>query len=479
LTAINKQATSNNNKQQVYKSGKQASIMAAFPCCALTRPCAIVVLLLLPLTCPAWTLNAHRCRRQAARSSLARTFAKESVASGRGKTHFQSSLAMSHSLDSSRENHQETVQRAETDGNENTIDNSSLDSPASLRSLTFTRIPRHYQPHLLTDFLLELGATSAYITDSNAATAMETPIFGEPGVATGQWEYSDVTAQVTASMDIDWLVETVSSTLDEWKDLYHTPTESVPNKDWVLHVQKGWKPIRVGPVCLVFPWHTREEIGNDCEYEIELEGGVAFGTGEHPTTQLCLEWLVERVKNDSDIERVLDYGSGSGVLGMAACKVSDKVQAVGVDLDLDACQIANRNAQVNKVTMVNYLPPITLFDGDNQDDASNSLLLRAYHNSLQSAKINNSKTVTVMPDNLQGPIYDIVVANILADPLITLAPVLYQYSRPGGSFGLSGILSHQGSIVVQAYTDAGFVNVKVAQERSGWLLVTGNKPENE
>ena len=120
----------------------------------------------------------------------------------------------------------------------------------------------------------------------------------------------------------------------------------VPDLDWVKVVQSSWKPCVIGGFILRFPWHTEEDVKESVEKfgagavsdfeQLLLEGGIAFGTGEHPTTQLCLEWITQVLKEDESVEMFLDYGAGSGVLGMAACKLNDRVEAVGVEIDLDA-----------------------------------------------------------------------------------------------------------------------------------------------
>ena len=264
----------------------------------------------------------------------------------------------------------------------------------------------------------------------------------------------------------------------------------VPDKDWVVHVQQSWPPILVGHFLLRFPWHddndvqqvlpkTTNNIKRNKAIELQLQGGIAFGTGEHPTTQLCLEWLHDGVqdllqaKNDNSIIKVLDYGAGSGVLGIGACAMDRKrVQAVGIDIDVDACDIANANAAQNCVDMRNYLPPLV----ETSDPESKSLLLKAHNYAKKRLdERGQSNEKLILPLARQGAIYDVCVANILAGPLVTLAPVVWDSVQPGGKFGLSGILSHQGDMVVDAYRDAGFDHVKVARELNGWVLVTGEK----
>ena len=336
-----------------------------------------------------------------------------------------------------------------------------------------------------------------------------------------------MTAHFPASIDLPNVLETVRAVFPEHE--IPSSVEYVPDQDWVIHVQSTWKPIVVGGgssndedkknkqhqrFVLTFPWHTADDVEeaiqrvneennnnspdttNDLHQqytELKLQGGVAFGTGEHPTTQLCLEWLTKVVPNvlttqaavsndneDDSTVWLMDYGAGSGILGMAACKLaqnqqkSSRLQAIGVDIDVDACRIANDNAHQNTVNMRNYLPPLS----SAADDVSKALLLKARQHALAQLEKDPSSTenaLLFMPDELEGKQYDICVANILAGPLIALAPTLASLVVPGGYLGLSGILAPLGEDVVQAYQAAGFQNVQVEKEQGGWVLVTGVK----
>ena len=227
---------------------------------------------------------------------------------------------------------------------------------------------------------------------------------------------------------------------------------------------------------LRFPWHTEEVVSEALEAAgvkseeavgLKLQGGIAFGTGEHPTTQLCLDWIARTVSSDPGHSeaplRVMDYGAGSGVLGMAACKLDDRVTAIGVDIDVDAVHIANANAEDNDVNMINYLSNLV----QTKDDESRSVLLKAY-----SSK--QGDVAEVLPEKDIGPIYDVLVANILAAPLVMLAPILAGLLKEGGKIGLSGIMSSQSEMILEAYGPY-FDDVAVEQELGGWVLVTGSR----
>jgi ribosomal protein L11 methyltransferase len=208
-------------------------------------------------------------------------------------------------------------------------------------------------------------------------------------------------------------------------------------------------------------------INVDDAVHIQLQGGIAFGTGEHPTTQLCLNWISKIIEKDSSqddrVQLVMDYGAGSGVLGMAACKLDDTINAVGVDVDVDAVHIGNQNAEMNNVNMTNYLSDLV----QTKDDESRSLLLKAY-----SSKVGD--VAEILPDDMNGPIYDACVANILAGPLVSLAPILAGLLKPGGKLGLSGIMESQSDMILEAYQP--FFDDVIVEETEGiWVLVTGTK----
>lgn len=351
---------------------------------------------------------------------------------------------------------------------------------ASLRSMTFSGIPKDQEPQLLCNFLMELGACSTSCTDSDYGTDGEKPIFHEFDFSTMTitsltgyvWDHCDVSAHFPASTDFQWIMELVE---DAFPNLPKYEVAQVENKDWVLHVQQAWKPIVLSPFVLSFPWHTEDMIqealaGLDSSafVQLKLQGGIAFGTGEHPTTQLCLDWIAKVLSSkETTIQRVMDYGAGSGVLGMAACKLDPSVTAVGVDIDVDAVHIANANVQENNVAMINYLSNLL----QTTDDESRSVLLKAYSRKQGDA-------VQVLPEEWNGPIYDACVANILASPLVTLAPVLAGLVRPGGKLGLSGIMSSQSDMILEAYTPY-FDNVQVERQLGIWILVTGTRKQTE
>lgn len=371
--------------------------------------------------------------------------------------------------------------------------------PWRLKSITFKN-QNIETAGLLSDFLFELGAASTSIVDHDRGTELEKPIFDhdddynlenewrEPKL----WRQSNVSAQFSASFDITSVVESVRVAFE----LAATPryeVEGVEDKDWVLYVQESWKPCVVADCVLRFPWHTDSAVAEACQRagmdgviperrQLLLQGGMAFGTGEHPTTRLCLNWFMDNLdcsnEENSNIEDgdsvasdgekkkklFLDYGAGSGVLGLAACAVSnsDSFEAIGVEIDSDAILIADANAEANSLPMRSFLPRI---DRSRLDDESLSVALRA-------------RSRMVLPDEFNGPVFDMCAANILAGPLCQLAPVIASHLKPGAPLGLSGILQYQGDDVVAAYTPF-FNDCIVEREEEGWVLVTGVRNEYE
>ena len=188
--------------------------------------------------------------------------------------------------------------------------------------------------------------------------------------------------------------------------------------------------------------------------ELVLEGGVAFGTGEHPTTHSCLKWLDRTIRQSSTDGRsegvtVLDYGAGSGILGLAALLMGAG-ESVGVEVDRDAISAAHRNARANSLDFQCFLPP-------RETDPTTHDLSTEYN-----------------PLPPRPHKFDITVANILAGPLTQLAPTIAGLTREGGLLALSGVLAGQEQHIFQAYSPF-FPDISVEGNDSGWLLLTGTR----
>jgi ribosomal protein L11 methyltransferase len=232
---------------------------------------------------------------------------------------------------------------------------------------------------VLTELLMENGALSCVVEDADYGTERERPIFDEPdqaqseswlrvpSEATGDnfWANCNVTAYFAKDFDIPAVVNMVSEAMA----LPVIPRYSIDlmaDRDWVKEVQRGWTPILIDDLVLRFPWHSTGDVAAYLEsqgvteephYEVTLEGGMAFGTGEHATTRLCCRWLRRQIsKGNSDRLRVMDYGAGSGVLGLAAL-VYGAAEAAGVEIDPDSIAAAHANAAINNLPAFKcYLP---------------------------------------------------------------------------------------------------------------------------
>jgi len=278
----------------------------------------------------------------------------------------------------------------------------------------------------LADALLEAGALSASIEDADAGTPSETPQFGEPGsVTTPGWERSKVVALLESGTDVQTLIESCLSIagLDAVPSFTQ---EIVAEQNWVQLTQSQFDPIRVSERLWIVPsWHQAP----DPEAIIlVLDPGMAFGTGSHPTTRLCLEWLERSVEPGISI---LDYGCGSGILAIAAAKLGAG-DVLGVDIDPQAVCAAKSNAERNEVS--------ARFDDSAKD--------------------------------IRGQ-FDIVVANILSNPLKALAPAICAHVASGGRLALSGILVEQTDDLISAY--APYIALNVADTRDGWVCLAGCK----
>jgi len=286
----------------------------------------------------------------------------------------------------------------------------------------------------LSEALLAAGAISASVEDAQAGTDEETPQFGEPGGANDQpivplWAESRIVALFDPAPDLIGRIAaaTVAAGID---DLPEIELEDVAEQDWVRLTQAQFAPIRVNEQLWIVPsWHAAPDPN---AINLVLDPGLAFGTGSHPTTFLCLQWLSETLRGDWGTQlSVLDYGCGSGILGIAAAKLG-AAAVLGVDIDDNALTAARDNAANNQVT----------------------LDLRHSKEPLDER-------------------FDIVVANILTNPLCVLAPLLAARGARGGRIALSGVLAAQAERVIAAY--APVIALRVGAERDGWVRLEGQR----
>jgi ribosomal protein L11 methyltransferase len=277
----------------------------------------------------------------------------------------------------------------------------------------------------LSEALLEFGALSVDMHDADADTPQEQAIFGEPGEPTASlWSHNCVTALFAADAAAEEILQQASLAAGLQQSPPHHVTPLQDN-DWVRLTQSQFEPIRISQRLWIVPtWHTPVDAA---AINIVLDPGLAFGTGSHPTTRLCLRWLDENLRAG---ESVLDYGCGSGILAIAAMKLGAG-SAYGVDVDAQAVQSSRDNALANQVNAKFDLPVATL----------------------QPA--------------------DVVVANILTNPLKILAPLLAAATRQGGRIVLSGVLSEQAEDVMRVYAQWFDLNPAVMED--GWACLSGIK----
>ena len=278
---------------------------------------------------------------------------------------------------------------------------------------------------LLSDELMEVGALSTAIEDAYAGTDKEQPIFDEPNEPSAEiWEQSLIIAMFDADTDVDAAVALLPENMRPVKEAY--TVTSVADQDWVKLTQSQFDPIHVSERLWITPtWH---EAPTDGSINIELDPGLAFGTGSHPTTFLCLRWLDANMPQGA---AVLDYGCGSGILAITAAKLGAS-KVVGVDIDKQAIRASHDNAAQNQVNIEVYLP-------DEQPEGQ----------------------------------FDVVVANILANPLRMLGQMLAGRVKTDGQIVLSGILAEQVEEISALYQQ--WFDMKPATIQDGWACLFGIK----
>lgn len=279
----------------------------------------------------------------------------------------------------------------------------------------------------LSDALLEQGALSVDLLDADADTPDEQAIFGEPGEPPpGVWQHNRVSALFDADKDVVGILSRAAQSIG-LAELPHYTVETLADNDWVRLTQSQFDPIHISDRLWIVPtWH---EPANPDAINIVLDPGLAFGTGSHPTTRLCLHWLDHNLQGG---ESVLDYGCGSGILAIAALKLG-AASAVGVDVDAQAVTASRDNALANCVADVRFF----------------------------------------LPNDAPKGKYDLVVANILTNPLRMLAPLLADATTSGGQIVLSGILEAQAQDVMSIYAQWFDLNDPIFED--GWSCISGRK----
>lgn len=275
----------------------------------------------------------------------------------------------------------------------------------------------------ISDFLEEIGAVSVTFMDSQ-----DTPIFEPLPGETRLWGNTDVVALFDAETDMQTIVAALqTSGVIEPEFAYKI--EQIEDKDWEREWMDNFHPMQFGRRLWICP--SWREVPDPNAVNVMLDPGLAFGTGTHPTTALCLQWLDGL---DLQGKTVIDFGCGSGILAIAALKLGAKA-AIGIDIDPQAILASHNNAEANGVA-----DKLQLFLAKDQ------------------------------PQNLHA---DVVIANILAGPLKELAPQIITLVKPQGDLGLSGILATQAASVCEAYQTAFELDPVVEKEE--WCRITGVK----
>ncbi len=284
----------------------------------------------------------------------------------------------------------------------------------------------HDEVEAWSDALLECGAVSVQAEDADEGTEAEQALFGEPGepAAAAGWSRTRLAAMIDAHEDPDALLARAAA-FGGFALPGSREVRQVEDLDWVSVTQAQFEPIPIGNRLLITPsWHATQP--GEGRQAIILDPGLAFGTGSHPTTRMCLEWLDANLQGG---EQVIDYGCGSGILAIAAARLG-AAGVSAVDIDPQAVESTQANATTNRVTIDVRLP-------------SGQTLAPA----------------------------DIVLANILANPLRILAPVLAALVRPGGQLVLAGLLDRQADDIAGCYP--GF-ELRAWRSLDGWTCLAGH-----
>ena len=283
------------------------------------------------------------------------------------------------------------------------------------------------QVESVSDALDALEALSVSVEDMDAHTEAEQALFGEPGMPPPKdgWNRSRIVALFQERAGAEEAARLLPLQ-DFFEGCQVLGVQELQQQDWVRLTQSQFQPVDITPEFWIVPtWH---ELPEAAKVSIRLDPGLAFGTGTHPTTRMCLRWIARQPAGS--LGRVLDYGCGSGILAIGAAKFgAQNIDAV--DIDPDAVTSCELNAQANEVQLNAGLP-----------------------------------------DKAQG-LYQTVLANILATPLKVLAPLLCNHVQAGGHLVLAGILERQAEELIEAY--APYLPLTVADSEDGWVLMTAQR----
>jgi ribosomal protein L11 methyltransferase len=269
----------------------------------------------------------------------------------------------------------------------------------------------------------ETGALSVTFLD-----AQDTPVFEPLPGETRLWGDTDILALYDAEADTNFIITQIKAS-GMLTDDFAYKVEQLEDKDWEREWMENFHPMKFGERLWICP--SWREIPEPDAVNVMLDPGLAFGTGTHPTTALCLEWLEGL---DLSGKTVIDFGCGSGILAIAAIKLGAE-KVIGIDIDPQALQASRDNAERNGVA-----DQLEVFLPQNQPE---------------------------------GLIADVVVANILAGPLRELAPIIKGLVKPNGDLAMSGVLDTQAEDVANHYRDE--LHIDPIVEQSEWCRISGRK----
>ena len=304
-----------------------------------------------------------------------------------------------------------------------------------------TLLAKEAEVETLSDALMEIEALSVSVEDADADTEHEEALWGEPGMPVPREAWQRSTIKSLFPSEAEALEAATLILAQDWAgDIHVQGIQPVGEQDWVRLTQSQFQPVPITDTFYIVPtWH---EVPAEAQTVMRLAPGLAFGTGTHPTTRMCLKWVAQNAAAFGG-QRVLDYGCGSGILAIGAALFGSGV-VDAVDIDPAAVEATAANAEAN-------LAHLKSGDG---------------HLPIHAG----------LPDVIgeaQGA-YPVVLANILATPLKMLAPLLAGHVAPGGHLVLAGILARQEQELKDAYAEVG-LQLQVANAEEGWILMTAQK----
>lgn len=305
-----------------------------------------------------------------------------------------------------------------------------------------TLLAKEAEVELLSDALMEIEALSVSVEDADADTEQEEALWGEPGMPVTREAWQRSTIKSLFPSEAEALEAATLILAQDWAtDIHVQGIQEVGEQDWVRLTQSQFTPVPITDTFWIVPtWH---EVPAAAKTVMRLDPGLAFGTGTHPTTRMCLKWTAQNASAFQG-QRVLDYGCGSGILAIgAALHGSGIVDAVDIDPAAVEATVANAQANLSHLKAADGSLPIVAGLPDVIGEAQAS--------------------------------YPVVLANILATPLKMLAPLLAGHVTPGGHLVLAGILARQEQELKDAYAEVG-LQLQVANEEEGWILMTARKP---